>query len=52
LILETWEMETNFISLGSRMAHYRKYLQADLENDEDFYKGDIPTFRARVSILS
>ena len=52
LILETWDMETNFVSLGSRMAHYRQYLQADLENDEDFYKGDIPTFSATISILS
>jgi hypothetical protein len=26
------------------MTHYRQYLQADMENDEEFYKGDIPIF--------
>jgi hypothetical protein len=52
LILETWELATNFVSLGSRMTHFRQYLQADLENDEEFYKGVISTFSARVSSLS
>jgi hypothetical protein len=34
LILETWEMETSFVSLSSRMTNFRQYLQVDLENDE------------------
>jgi hypothetical protein len=52
LILETWELATNSVSLGSRITHFRKYLQVDLENDEEFYKGVVSTFNARVSSLS
>jgi hypothetical protein len=52
LILETWELATSFVSLGSRMTNFRQYLQADLENDEEFYKGAISTFVAKVSGLS
>jgi len=33
------------------MKNFRKYLQADLENDE-YYKGAISTFVAKVSSLS
>jgi hypothetical protein len=43
LVLETWELANNFISLGSRMTNLRQYLQADLENDEEFYKGVVTT---------
>jgi hypothetical protein len=52
LILETWELENNFISLGSRMTNLRQYLQVDLENDEELYKGDITTFFMKVSSMS
>jgi hypothetical protein len=52
LILETWELATSFVSLGSRMTNFRQYLQVDLENDEEFYKGAISTFVAKVSSLS
>jgi hypothetical protein len=45
-ILKTWELETSFVSLSSRMTNSRKYIQADLENDEEFYKGVISTFVA------
>jgi hypothetical protein len=38
LILETWELTTIFVSLGSRITNFRKYLQVDLGNDEFFYK--------------
>jgi hypothetical protein len=34
------------------MTHFRQYLQEDLENDEQIYKGSISTFGARVSSLS
>jgi pyruvate-formate lyase len=44
--------ENNFISLGSRMTNLRQYLQVDLENDEEFYKGDITTFSMKVSSMS
>jgi hypothetical protein len=52
LIHETCELTTNIVCLGSRMTNFRKYLQVDLENDEEFYKGVISTFAAKVSSLS
>jgi hypothetical protein len=52
LILETWELATSFVSLGSRMTNFRQYLQVDLENDEEFYKGVVSTFVAKVSSVS
>jgi hypothetical protein len=51
-ILETWELVTSFVSLGSRITHFGQYLQANLETNEEFYKGDISTFNARVSGLT
>jgi hypothetical protein len=44
LVLKTWKLENNFISLGPRMKNLRQYLQVDLENDEEFYKGVFSTF--------
>jgi hypothetical protein len=52
LILETWELANNFVSLGSRMTNFRQYLQDDLENDEELYKGVVSTFVAKVSSVS
>jgi hypothetical protein len=52
LVLETWELANNFISLGSRMTNLRQYLQVDLENDEEFYKGVVTTFVMKVSNMS
>jgi hypothetical protein len=52
LILKTWELATIFVSLGSRMTNFGQYIQADLENDEEFYKWVISTFVANVSSLS
>jgi hypothetical protein len=52
LILETWELENNFVSLGSRITNFRQYLQVDLENDEEFYKGVVSTFVSKVSSVS
>jgi hypothetical protein len=34
------------------MTHFRQYLQADLENNEEFYKGVVSTFVAEVSSVS
>jgi len=33
------------------LTKFRKYLQEDLENNEEFYKGAISTFVAKVSGL-
>jgi len=52
LIIKTWVLATSFVSLGSRMTNFKQYLQVDLENEEEFYKGDISTFVPKVSILS
>jgi hypothetical protein len=38
--------------LGSRTTNLRQYLQADLENDEEFYKGVVYTFVVKVSSMS
>jgi hypothetical protein len=51
LIVETWELTTSFVSLGLRLTNFRQYLQANLKNDEEFYKGAISTFVAKVSGL-
>jgi hypothetical protein len=52
LILETWELETNLVSLGSRITHFKKYLQENLENNEECYEGVVTNFDAKISILS
>jgi hypothetical protein len=49
LILETWDLASNFVSLGSRIQNFREYLQADLRNDKGFYKDVIITFSLKVS---
>jgi hypothetical protein len=51
-ILEAWELTNNFISLGSRITNFRQYLQSDLENDEEIYKGVLSTFVEKVSSVS
>jgi hypothetical protein len=45
-------LANNFISLGSRITNLRQYLQDDLENDEEFYKGVVTTFVMKVSNMS
>jgi hypothetical protein len=52
LILEAWDLASNFVSLGSRITNLREYLQADLENDEGFYKDVVITFVLKVSGMS
>jgi hypothetical protein len=45
-------LEISFVSLGWRMTNLMQYLQEDLEIDEEFYKGAISSFVAKVSGLS
>jgi hypothetical protein len=52
LILEAWDMTKSFVSLASRKINLRQYLQVDLENDEEIYKGDISTFVVKVSSMN
>jgi hypothetical protein len=49
LILETWDLASNFVSLGSKIQNFREYLQADLKNDEGFYKDVVITFVLKIS---
>jgi len=52
LILEAWETASSFVSLGSRITNLKQYLQANIENDEDFYKDVVITFVLKVSGMS
>jgi hypothetical protein len=52
LILETWKLVNSFISLALKMMNLKQFLQLDLENDEEFYKGEITTFFINVSNMS
>jgi hypothetical protein len=52
LILEAWELVNSYVSLGSRTTNLRQYLQANLENDEEFFKGVVSTFVIKVSNMS
>jgi hypothetical protein len=49
LILETWDLASSFVSLGSKIQNFREYLQADLRNDKGFYKDAFITFSLKVS---
>jgi hypothetical protein len=49
LILETWDLANNFVSLGSKIQNTREYLQVDLTNDEGFYKDALSTFVINIS---
>jgi hypothetical protein len=49
LILETWDLASSFVSLGSKIQNFREYLQSDLKNDEGFYKDVVITFVLKIS---
>jgi len=38
--------------MGSRMTNFKQYLQVDLENDKELFKGMFSTFVAKVSSIS
>jgi pyruvate-formate lyase len=52
LILEAWELENIFVSFGSRSTNLRQYIQDDLKNDEEFYKGVVSTSFMKLSSMS
>jgi hypothetical protein len=37
LILNTWDLPSSFVSLGSKIQNTREYLKYDIENDEGFF---------------
>jgi hypothetical protein len=52
LILEAWELDNSYVSLGLRTTNLRQYLQADLENDEELFRGVVSTFVIKVSNMN
>jgi hypothetical protein len=52
LILETCDLVSSFVSLGSIIQKFREYLQYDLINDKGFYKDEIIKFSLKVSFMS
>ena len=47
-ILETWDLASNSISLGYKIQNFREYLQAELKNDECFYKDVVIKFVLKI----
>jgi len=41
LNLETLDLTNKFVSLGSKIQNTREYFQANLTNDEGFYKWSV-----------
>jgi hypothetical protein len=52
LILNTWDLASSFVSLGSKIQNTREYLKADIENDEGFFKDGLATFIMKVSTMT
>jgi hypothetical protein len=52
LILELWDMEKSFSSLGLRIQNIREYLNSDLKNDEGFYTDGVVMFAMKVSAMT
>ena len=48
LILDLWDMEKIFSTLGLRVQNTKEYLGADLKNDEGFYVDEVEMFVAKV----
>jgi hypothetical protein len=49
LYLDTWDLASSFVSLGSRIQNNREYLKANIENAEGFFKYGLSTFITKVS---
>jgi len=52
LILEAWDLAISFVSLSSRITNLREYLQANLANEEGFYKDVLITFVLKISCMT
>ena len=52
LILELWDMEKSFTSLGLRIQNTKEYLNSDLKNDEGFYIDGVVMFTTRVVVMT
>jgi hypothetical protein len=52
LILNTWDLTSSFISLGSKIQNTREYLKDDIENNEGFFKDGLDTFIMKVSTMN
>jgi hypothetical protein len=52
LILELWDMEKSFASLGLRVKNTKEYLGANLKNDKGFYVDGVAIFVAKVLAMT
>jgi hypothetical protein len=52
LILDIWDLEKIFSSLGLRIQNTKEYLNADLKNDEGFLTNGVSMFTAKVSTMT
>jgi hypothetical protein len=52
LIVELWDMEKSFASLGLRIQNTKEYLNSDLKNDEGFYTDGVVMFTMKVSTMT
>ena len=48
LILDLWDMEKIFSTLGLRVKNTKEYLGADIKNDEGFYVDEVEMLVAKV----
>jgi hypothetical protein len=51
-IVELWDMEKGFASLGLRIQNTIEYLNLDLKNDEGFYTDGVVMFAMKVSAMT
>jgi len=51
LVLELWDLEKIFASLGLKVQNTRKYLGVDLKNDEGFYIDGVAMFVENVFVM-
>jgi vacuolar-type H+-ATPase subunit C/Vma6 len=52
IIIERWDMENIFSSLGLRIQNTKEYLNSDLKNDEGFSTNEVVMFTTRVSAMT
>jgi hypothetical protein len=52
LILDTWDLEKSFSSLGLRIQNTKEYLNKDIANDEGFIKDGVSMFAAMVLAMT
>jgi hypothetical protein len=52
LVLYLWDLEKTFSSLRLKIQNTKEYLNADLKNDEGFFRYGVSTFIAKVLAMT